>query len=55
MPVSHKKEIFYRVMLPLILHANSMVLDRRAKLLEARKSLESGESLSADELEQLVA
>ena len=26
MPVSHKKEIFYRAMLPLILHANNMVL-----------------------------
>jgi uncharacterized FlgJ-related protein len=53
MPVSHKKEIFYRALLPLILHANHMVLDRRARLLEARAKLESGESLSPDELEQL--
>ncbi len=53
MPVSHKKEIFYRALLPLILHANNMILDRRARLLEARAKLESGESLSPDELEQL--
>lgn len=53
LPVSHKKEIFYRVMLPLILHANGMVLDRRSKLLEARAALASGESLSADDLDQL--
>ena len=53
MPVAHKKEIFYRALLPLILHANTMVLDRRAKLLEARAALASGESLSADDLEQL--
>ena len=53
LPVSHKKEIFYRVLLPLVLHANGMVLDRRARLLEARAALESGESLSPDDLEKL--
>jgi len=53
LPVSHKKEIFYRVLLPLVLHANGMVLDRRERLLEARAALESGESLSPDDLEQL--
>ena len=50
LPVSHKKEIFYRVLLPLVLHANGMVLDRRERLLEARAALESGESLSPDDL-----
>ena len=55
MPVAHKKEIFYRAMLPLILHANNMVLERRARLLAAKEALESGESISADELEQLRA
>ena len=30
LPVSQKKEIFYRFLLPLILHANDLVLDRRA-------------------------
>lgn len=53
MSVSHKKEIFYRALLPLILHANNMVLDRRARLLEAKAALESGESLSPDDLAQL--
>jgi uncharacterized FlgJ-related protein len=53
MPVPHKKEIFYRALLPLILHANNMVLERRAKLLEAKAALESGESISPDDLEQV--
>ena len=53
MPVSQKKEIFYRAMLPLILHANNMVLERRGRLLEAKAALESGESLSPDDLELL--
>jgi uncharacterized FlgJ-related protein len=34
LPVTEKKEIFYRFLLPLILHANNLVLDRRA-LVEA--------------------
>lgn len=29
LPVSQKKEVFYRFQLPLILHANKMVLERR--------------------------
>jgi Bax protein len=53
LPVSYKKEIFYRAMLPLILHANSMVLDRRAELLEVRKTLEAGGKIAPDDLEQL--
>lgn len=53
MPVSHKKEIFYRALLPLILHANDMVLERRARLLEGKAALESGKALSAEDLEQL--
>ena len=53
MPVSHKKEIFYRALLPLILHANNMVLDRRSKLLRAKEALESGHEISPDDLEQL--
>ena len=32
LPVATKKEIFYRFMLPLIMHANTMVLDRRQRL-----------------------
>ena len=53
LPVSHKKEIFYRAMLPLILHANSMVLDRRTRLLEAREALEAGNQIAPDDLELL--
>ena len=53
MPVPQKKEIFYRAMLPLILHANNMVLERRARLLAAKEALEAGGSISDEELEQL--
>jgi Bax protein len=53
LPVPQKKAIFYRLMLPLVMHANEMVMDRRAKLLQARETLEAGKTLSAGELEQL--
>ena len=39
LPVSHKKEIFYRFLLPLVLHANRMVRERRERL----AALRSGE------------
>jgi len=55
LPVSHKKEIFYRAMLPLILHANGMVLERRLKLLEAKRVFETGADIPPDDLEQLRA
>jgi uncharacterized FlgJ-related protein len=53
LPVPHKKEIFYRSMLPLILHANSMALDRRASLLKIKEAHESGGEITTDDLEQL--
>jgi uncharacterized FlgJ-related protein len=53
LPVSHKKEIFYRAMLPLVLHANSMVLDRRSKLLNLKRAVESGNEISPEELGML--
>jgi Bax protein len=53
LPVSHKKEIFYRAMLPLILHANSMVLDRREGLLRLQESLKSGDGIAIDDLEKV--
>lgn len=37
-----KKEIFYRVILPLIVHANSMVLDRRERLARIDEALARG-------------
>jgi uncharacterized FlgJ-related protein len=51
--VPEKKEIFYRVMLPLVLHANNMVLERRAKLLRIRQAHGNGDSIAADDLAEL--
>jgi uncharacterized FlgJ-related protein len=53
LPVSQKKEIFYRFLLPLILHANGMVLDRRAAIEAALKRLQTEGSISAGELASL--
>jgi Bax protein len=53
MPVSQKKEIFYRLMLPLVMHANTMVLARRAELRQMQAKLEQGEPLSDTELREL--
>ena len=53
MPVAQKKEIFYRFMLPLVIHANDMVLDSRAKLQAMDARLAIGESLRPDEIEWL--
>ncbi len=52
-PVEQKKEIFYRLMLPLVLHANSMVLDRREKLQRADASLAAGQRLSSEDIDGL--
>ncbi len=51
--VPYKKEIFYRAMLPLILHANGMVLDRRAAFSRVKDALESGDEIAADDFEKL--
>lgn len=53
--VAEKKEIFYRVMLPLVLHANDMVLERRARLLRVQDAYRNGDSISAADLDQLRA
>jgi len=55
LPVPEKKAIFYRLMLPLIVHANDMVLTRRAALIEVRDRLAAGEELSAADLDALRA
>lgn len=47
MPVPQKKEIFYRFILPLAVHANEMVLDRRERLKEMDAVLASGGNLPA--------
>lgn len=51
--VPYKKEIFYRAMLPLILHANNMVLDRRAAFLRVKEALESGDEIAAADFEKV--
>ncbi len=50
LPVAQKKEIFYRLLLPLVVHANDMVLDRRATLERVKKAVGSGGAITADDL-----
>ena len=53
LPVPEKKEIFYRFMLPLIVHANDMVMARRESLLAMKDALESGEPIPDAEIAAL--
>ncbi len=53
LPVEQKKEIFYRLMLPLVLHANEMVMSRRASLETARQEYADGGAVSPASLEVL--
>ena len=53
MPVHDKKEIFYRFMLPLIVHANDMVMVRRERLQEVKATLASGNTVAADEMQRI--
>jgi uncharacterized FlgJ-related protein len=53
LPVPVKKEIFFASLLPLVVHANTMVLDRRERLMQADSKLARGESLSDEELAKL--
>jgi uncharacterized FlgJ-related protein len=48
--VAQKKEVFYRFMLPLIVHANEMVLRRRAELVRARTLVRDGRPLPDPDL-----
>lgn len=50
LPVPQKKEIFYRAMVPLIMHANKMVLARRAEVQRLKLAIESGENVTAEEI-----
>ena len=49
LPVATKKEIFYRFMLPLVMHANAMVLDRRDRLQRLKGTVASDRELSAED------
>ena len=53
MPVPVKKEFFYRCLLPLVTHANWLVRQRRAWLMERRTELEKGHSPQGENLENL--
>jgi uncharacterized FlgJ-related protein len=53
LPVQQKKAVFYRLMLPLVMHANEMVMDRREELLQAQASLAAGKAITSEEIEQL--
>jgi len=53
--VPEKKEIFYRFMLPLIVHANEMVMDRREGLIRMQALLAAGEDIPQDDMETLRA
>jgi uncharacterized FlgJ-related protein len=53
LPVAEKKEIFYRFMLPLIVHANHMVDEGRTELMRMQEMVVAGESLPDDDMEAL--
>jgi uncharacterized FlgJ-related protein len=53
LPVEQKKRLFYRFLLPLVLHANKMIMDRRVKVLEIQRKLGAGEAFTDDELQLL--
>lgn len=53
MPVTTKQNIFFSALLPLVVHANIMVMDRRNRIEQADKKLAKGGTLSADEVAQL--
>ena len=48
--VERKKQLFYRFLLPLVLHANKMVRDRRAQVLEIQRKVIAGEALDEQQL-----
>lgn len=49
-PVPMKKEIFYRFILPLAMHANTMVLERREQMKEMDAVLAEGGELSVEDI-----
>jgi len=53
LPVDTKKGIFFSALLPLVVHANNMVLDRRGRLEKADKKLAAGDSLSKEDIASL--
>lgn len=54
LPVTQKKEIFYRLMLPLALHANNMVLERRERLQRIAAADAAGSAVTPEDREWLA-
>ena len=50
LPVPVKKELFYRLMLPLVMHANEMIMNFRAGFETAREEFAANGEVSADSL-----
>ena len=53
LPVPEKKEIFYRFMLPLIVHANFMVMEGRQRFLEIRRRVRDGRPLTPEQIQRI--
>ncbi len=53
LPVQQKKELFYRFMLPLIVHANDMVMERRERLFHMQAALAAGEDQAPADMQAL--
>jgi len=53
LPVADKKEVFYRFLLPLALHANVMVRERRERLTRGDEALAAGKALTEEQLTDL--
>ncbi len=53
LPVQQKKELFYRFMLPLIVHANEMVMARREGLFRMQATLAAGEEQTDADMQAL--
>jgi len=53
LPVATKKDIFFSALLPLVVHANTMVMDRRSRIQEVDRKLAGGETLTAQEVDQV--
>jgi len=53
LPVDVKKELFFSSLLPMVVHANTMVLDRRERIQQADAKLAKGGTLSPEEIPEL--
>jgi uncharacterized FlgJ-related protein len=53
LPVQQKKELFYRFMLPLIVHANDMVMERREGLFRMQATLAAREDQADADMQAL--